>query len=112
MRQKSSAHGNESVKVLPRLQSVPFSTGEASIVRLDSTVNHLGTDTWMRMQAQSYLGRKVSLEEAQELWEKVDITTRQPRVVLTRRGLAARLVHSLRWVGGMIKGQRSDSHKA
>lgn len=112
MQRKHSGLGKESVMGLVPLRSVPSSIGEVSIVRLDSTVNHLATDTWMRMQAQSFLGRKVSLEEAKELWKKVDITTRQPRVVLTRRGLAARLVHSLRWVGGMIKGQRSNSHEA
>lgn len=36
-------------------------------------------ETWMLSQAQSYLGRQaVTLEEAKELFKKIDITTRQP----------------------------------
>lgn len=34
-------------------------------------------DTWFLYQAWSYLGSRCSMEEAKELWEKVDITTRQ-----------------------------------
>ena len=111
MPRKHSGLGKESVKVLPRLQSVPSSIGEVSIVRLESTVEQTPMQTWLRIQAQSLMGYTPTLDEAELLWQFVDINTREPHVVLTRRGLAARLSHVLRSVGGMIKGQRSNSQE-
>ena len=35
-------------------------------------------ETWLRYQAASYLGRPASLEEAQELFSRIDVHTRQP----------------------------------
>ena len=38
----------------------------------------LPSNNWLVYQAQSYLGRQVSLEEAQELFSRIDVQTRQP----------------------------------
>ena len=35
-------------------------------------------ENWLRYQAKSYLGRDASLEEARELFSRIDIHTRQP----------------------------------
>jgi hypothetical protein len=35
-------------------------------------------DTYLLYQAHSYLGRRVSIEEARELFTRIDIHTRQP----------------------------------
>lgn len=35
-------------------------------------------DTWLRAQAQSVLGKEVTLEEAKDLFSRIDVTTRQP----------------------------------
>jgi hypothetical protein len=36
-------------------------------------------ETWLRSQAQSILGRPVTKAEAEELFERIDINTRQPK---------------------------------
>ena len=36
-------------------------------------------ETWVRSQAQSILGRPVTKAEAEELFQRVDINTRQPK---------------------------------
>ena len=35
-------------------------------------------ESWLIYQAQSYLGRETTLQEAKELFMKIDVTTRQP----------------------------------
>lgn len=36
-------------------------------------------ETWLRSQAQSILGRPVTMAEAEELFERIDVHTRQPK---------------------------------
>lgn len=46
-----------------------------------AALNHITfrtEDTYLMYQAQSYLGRKVGIEEARELFTRIDIHTRQP----------------------------------
>ena len=46
-----------------------------------AALNHITfriEDTHLMYQAQSYLGRKVGIEEARELFTRIDIHTRQP----------------------------------
>lgn len=35
-------------------------------------------ETWLRYQAHSYLGRPVGIEEARELFSRIDVHTREP----------------------------------
>lgn len=60
----------------------------------------LSSNNWLIYQAQSYLGRQVSLEEAQELFSRIDVQTRQPiqppRPRRWYEGLLDRLVDLLR----------------
>lgn len=37
-------------------------------------------ETWLRYQAASYLGRPASIEEARELFSRIDVHTREPIV--------------------------------
>lgn len=50
-------------------------------------------NTWLIYQAQSYLGRPASLEEAQELFSRIDVHTRQPIVPAPPR----------RWYSGLLE---------
>ena len=60
-----------------------------------AALNHITfrtEDTYLMYQAQSCLGRKVSIEEARELFTRIDIHTRQPIEPAKPKSWLARLL--------------------
>lgn len=110
MRSKSYARGNLSVVEVP-LPSMDSDTGEASIAmpEMEKSTDKTSLlddpfETWLRLQAQSIIGKLPSLEEAKQLWQYVDINTRLPFPEPWRPGPLSRLLRALRAAGGMNKG--------
>ena len=78
-------HGQRGVKVVA-LRGLKSKKRQEITVRFgDKPWNPAGMvpvspyETWLRYQAQSVLGRAVSLSEAEELFKTIDIDTRQPK---------------------------------
>ena len=111
MATKSSALGKPSVveAATPTL-SKDSDTGQASIAmpEIEKSTDKTSLlddplETWLRLQAQSIIGKLPSLEEAKQLWQYVDINTRLPFPEPRRPGPLSRLMRALRAAGGMNK---------
>lgn len=103
MQTKSSNHGKFSVVKSPEALK-GLTTGEGSTLISETQKSSIlddPYDTWIRAQAHSYLGRSVTLDEARELWSKVDINTRKPLPSGNpQTGPLSRLLRALRAVSG------------
>lgn len=109
MRSKSCVRGNLSVvEALPQIKDSVIGEVFTATAETEKSTEPLLDDpynTWLRMQAQSLIGRVPSLEEAKQLWQYVDISTRLPFPESRRAGPLSRLLAALRAVIGMNKDQ-------
>lgn len=102
METKSSKRGKLTLMIHPEI-AMPSDIGETSTstsATENSTVLHDPYETWLRSQALSLTGRNMSLDEAKLLWQHVDINTRRPFSLERQASPLARLLGSLRSVGG------------
>lgn len=96
MQTKSSARGKGSVINLRNRNASQSATGASrthlygmgpwEMSRVDPILPY---DTWLMYQAQSFLCKPVTLEEAKELWAKIDINTRKPIATAKQSRLSA-----------------------
>ena len=59
-----------------RTTTIPCRKWQAEHAR--EQISERPIDNWLRYQAQSFLGRPVTIEEARELFSRIDVNTRQP----------------------------------